>query len=379
MGLELHNRKTSLSMDQPPIEEAIEKHVIIPWPIQSPPTIISGLLVATNKTQLRLCMNPSYLNLFLHYNPVSYENLTDLKNLELPGDWGSTMDDKSGYWRLPMHPSTWPYLAFQFDNKLYCFTHLPFGISSACFIYTTLKQTIIQPPREWGTRCIKMIYDTASLQTSQPRAQAQAFALALLYAAIGFTLNKKSLLKASQHFKFLGLLVDLQKRMFQVPEDKNSDLTAQINQLLAETHISNRTLAQVAGKLSSMSLALDLAPLLSNAIIHCKQGLTDWDTLYPSSEALKEDLTLSHTILTTINGKHWDARDNVIQVVGDASESAIAAFTPNNELPHPIVIPFTQPQALAAHQHTWASTAREVLAQFHVLRTFQSVRPGFLF
>eukprot|EP00798_Chlamydomonas_sp_ICE-L_P002821 gene2821-12566_t len=124
--------------------------------------------------------------------------------------------------------------------------------------------------------------------------------------------------------------------MFQVPEDKIADLSAQINQLQAETEVSNRALAQVAGKLSAMSQALDLAPLLSTSIIHCEQGLANWDSLYPSTHALKEDLSLSLSILTSKNGKHWDARDQVVRVVGDASESAVAAFTMDNELDHPI-------------------------------------------
>eukprot|EP00798_Chlamydomonas_sp_ICE-L_P020736 gene20736-27552_t len=66
----------------------------------------------------------------------------------------------------------------------------------------------------------------------------------------------------------------------------------------AEAKVSNRALARVAEKLSAMSQALDLPPRLSTSIIHCEQGLADWDSLYPSTHALKEELSLFLSIFT---------------------------------------------------------------------------------
>lgn len=40
-------------------------------------------------------------------------------------------DDKSGYRQMPLHPSMWEYVAFQFEEQVYCFCVTPFGIAEA--------------------------------------------------------------------------------------------------------------------------------------------------------------------------------------------------------------------------------------------------------
>ena len=55
---------------------------------------------------------------------------------------------------------------------------------------------------------------------------------------------------------------------------------------------------------------------------------------YPTPEALKEDMSLMVEMMGTSEGRRWSLRSesiSVIRVVGDASETQLAAFTPNNE------------------------------------------------
>ena len=48
-----------------------------------------------------------YVNLFMRYNPLQYEKLSDLIDMLGPANYMTTSDDKSGYWQLPLHPDMW--------------------------------------------------------------------------------------------------------------------------------------------------------------------------------------------------------------------------------------------------------------------------------
>lgn len=68
--------------------------------------------------------------------PFKYEQLQDAIDLIRLGSFMWTTDLKSGYHQLPMHPSAYPYLGARVGGQLYVLTCLPFGIASACRIYT---------------------------------------------------------------------------------------------------------------------------------------------------------------------------------------------------------------------------------------------------
>lgn len=142
------------------ITKGIAKGVMAVWPGPDPPTIVNGIKVVDDKfPKLRFCLVPMYINVFLRYEPVTYEWLQDLVNIIEPGDFMSTSDDKSGYWQLDMHPDMWQYLGFQYKGVYYCFKVLPFGVSTACWIYTVLKKELYRPMREAGARLQFLIDD----------------------------------------------------------------------------------------------------------------------------------------------------------------------------------------------------------------------------
>ena len=122
-----------------------------------PPVVVNGLRVVDEKfPKLRLCINPMYLNLFMRYKPVQYERLSEVADMAMEGDYAFTTDDKSGYWQ---HVEMWKYMAFRVKGKTYCFTHLPFGLSPACYVYTYVKQEIYRPLQAAGLRMDFLIDD----------------------------------------------------------------------------------------------------------------------------------------------------------------------------------------------------------------------------
>ncbi|GAX85997.1 hypothetical protein CEUSTIGMA_g13413.t1 [Chlamydomonas eustigma] len=198
------------------------------------------------------------------YQRVQYERLSDVSHLAGPGDFAFSTDDKSGYWQLPLHPAMWKYLAFMWEGRVYCFTHLPFGVAPACFIYTRVKQELYRPLRKWGFRLVALI---DSRQKGEARTAFQASAMARLLKALGWSRwslsTPKCQLLPSQFLKFLGLMVDLKTQAFHVPLEKEAQLQSLIGALQkGEMVVADRAVASLAGKVMALAPALELAPLV---------------------------------------------------------------------------------------------------------------------
>ena len=74
-------------------------------------------------------------------------------------DWMFTFDLKSGYHHIQIFPPHYTYLGFSFTDvrgvvRYFCFTVLPFGLSSAGFIFSKVLRELI---RYWHNNFIKVV------------------------------------------------------------------------------------------------------------------------------------------------------------------------------------------------------------------------------
>lgn len=123
-------------------DELMASGVLVGWDKLSTvkPQIVNGLGVVKNhKGKLRLILDCRYLNLFLPYERFKYEQLSGAVDLLQPNDYFVLTDTKSGYHHITMHKDTWAYLAIEVDGKSYAYTHMPFGLATACRIYTIVR------------------------------------------------------------------------------------------------------------------------------------------------------------------------------------------------------------------------------------------------
>ena len=69
---------------------------------------------------------------------------------------------------------------------------------------------------------------------------------------------------------------------------------------------------------------------------------------------------------------------NEAQVAGDASEIAFAAYTPNGEYSHPIVVSFTAEQMLLMATNRFSSTLREIMCMLVITKVLLQQAPELL-
>jgi len=94
---------------------------------------------ATGK--LRLVLNLRYLNQFLTFK---CENLHVAALMFEKDEYLFKFNLKLGYHHVDIHPECYKFLGFQWKGVFYVFKVLPFGLSSACYLFTKLLRPLIR-------------------------------------------------------------------------------------------------------------------------------------------------------------------------------------------------------------------------------------------
>jgi len=169
-------------------------------------TVVNGLGVVEDRTgKKRPILDARYISAFDRYSPFHYEKLSEVA--EYLGSEGCFMltDLKSGYHQLKMHPDTYRFLCIEFGGQLYYFTHLPFGVSSACKTYTVLMSEVYRPLRQAGQRLTALMDDALFEFEDDEHARARALAIEKVMSALGFFFSeKKCQFQPVREGKFLG-------------------------------------------------------------------------------------------------------------------------------------------------------------------------------
>ena len=157
------------------------------------------------------------------------------------GDYAFKVDLQDAYFHVPIHPSSRKYLRFAFENRVYQFQVLPFGLNTAPQVFTRLGHTVTGYLHRQGISVIPYLDDWL-IHHPDPevllRHQAQ---LMNTLDLVGFVLNrKKSELDLTQDIQFLGIRLRLDLGEASLPESKAWEIVARTRHL-ASLHVLSYT------------------------------------------------------------------------------------------------------------------------------------------
>ena len=152
------------------------------------------------------------------------ENMQQLQDVLLPKDWMVKIDLKEAYYSVPIHPQCEALLRVWWNNKLFNFSCLPFGLSSAPRAFTKLLKPVVAFLRERGVHLIIYIDDILIMADKKKEKTAFHQTLALdMLECLGFLVDyDKSILVPVQEklIEFLGFLVDSASMKISLPQEK---------------------------------------------------------------------------------------------------------------------------------------------------------------
>ena len=98
-------------------------------------------------------------------------SIRTVKGLLMPGDWLVKLDLKDVYLSVPIHVSHQKFLRFRWERKEWQFQVLPFGLSSAPYIFTTVMNPVVATMRQLGIRLILYLGDMLIIDQDKDRVE----------------------------------------------------------------------------------------------------------------------------------------------------------------------------------------------------------------
>ena len=151
------------------------------------------------------------------------------------GDFMTKVDLKDAYFTIPIRVEDRKYLRFAWQNKMFQFNCLPFGLSSAPWVFTKTSRAAVVVLRSLGSRLIIYIDDILIMAESTLKAKDHTEGLIFLLENLGFIINyPKSQLTPCKEIDFLGFTVNSETMTMCLPAEKKIKKTRSEEKKLLE-------------------------------------------------------------------------------------------------------------------------------------------------
>ena len=341
--------------------------------LESAPHVCSPLSVVVNtKGKKRLVINLRYLNQFLKKESFKYEDLRTLLTLLKTQDYLCKFDLKSGYHHVEITNLHWKYLGFQWgtndEQQYYVFTVLPFGLATACYVFTKLIRPLVKHWRGQGLRAVVYLDDGIVAANGMEAARRASEMVKQDLARAGFVAHKeKSQWTPSQKMQWLGFDLDLEEGVVSVPPHKIQRLQDALTGLGECHYAPAKQIASLVGNIMSMSIALGpVARLMTRSLYALLNSRHSWYEKLQVSPEAAEELQFWCKCFPDFNGQNiWRSPSAVRVIYSDASDTGFGGYM----VEHGPQIAHGQWSAWEAQQ---SSTWRELKAVSTVLQSFAS-------
>ena len=272
----------------------------------------------------RLVVNLRPLNRFIMKCHFKMEGAGMLRDLLQRNDWLVSIDLKDAYLSILIAERDRKFLRFLWEEQIYEFRCLPFGLSSAPRVFTKLLKPVMALLRRQGIRTIIFLDDMLIMGQSKEELVDQVGEILQFLQLLGFVINQeKSVLSPSHTIQFLGFMVDSALMMISLPQKKVEDIAKACQAALLQGTLSVRDLSRLIGQMSATMRAVLPAPLCYRNLQRIKnQSLSrshSFEAIVTLDDSAKEELLWWVHQLATWNGRTILSETPDLVVESDAS------------------------------------------------------------
>lgn len=245
----------------------------------------------------RLVINLKSLNQFVRADHFKLEDQRTVARLIQQDMFLATLDLKDAYFLVPISESDKKYLTFKFQDNLYHFNVLPFGLNCAPLIFTKLLKPVLVFLRKRQFMSVAYLDDFLLLGASYTDCLNNVKLTIHTLENLGFIINyTKSRLLPVRKCQYLGFIYNSIDLTISLPNLKILALIKLITDVMRRKKCVIRIFAKVTGKLVSICPAvrygwLHLKPFERAKYRALKQSQGDYNKIMEIPESLLSDIS----------------------------------------------------------------------------------------
>jgi len=206
----------------------------------------------------RLVLNLKNLNNFVYSPHFKMEDYRTVCNVITKNCYMAVVDLKDAYHSVSIADAFRKFLRFIWKDKIYEYRCLPFGLSSAPFVFTKLMKPVLGYLRSAGFLNVGFLDDFLLFGQTFSDCQKNVVFTTQLLQSLGFSINyEKSQLTPSKSIKYLGFIFDSESLTLRLTDEKVRDISNLCVRVSNEPSISILTCSKLIGTLVAASPAVE--------------------------------------------------------------------------------------------------------------------------
>ena len=269
----------------------------------------------------RLCLDLSRnLNDFVTKRKFRLQAVKEAVLASSPGCWYGKMDLSSCFLSFPLAKESANKMHFKLDGKLFKFTSVPFGLTSAPRVISQLLDVVSSVMVDQGIKHIRYLDDFLFIDTNKNKVEQAMVKAAALLRDFGLCNNLEKLEGPAQAMEFLGVMIDSRSESLYLPEEKIAAMKASLTATLSMRAPGVKHLRSLLGTMSHLSSVLPAARPFMRSLVDQVYRRKACKGRRRLSRILREDLKFWGEALEGWNGtQKWCSKEEPIVVAMDAS------------------------------------------------------------
>lgn len=167
------------------------------------------------------------------------------------------------YYHIQVDPKYWKYLCFRWKGKVYCFTVLPFGITSALCIFTPVLSVIIKHWRDqFNIRVLPFMDDLTGASRTAALGAVQGKLMIAHLRNLSWIIQLKKVVGVPSPLPIieaLGVLINFPAQLYQAAPKKVEEVKVLATSIASKKTVMERDLTRLAGCIMCIMIAVGSA------------------------------------------------------------------------------------------------------------------------
>jgi len=313
------------------VKELVDSGRVVKTPFK--PIVVNPLSVSENKSgKKRLILDLRITNKCIWKEKIVFEDQRVALDYFTKGGFCFKFDIEKAYHHFDICSKHQTFLGFSVDGEYYCFTVLPFGLTSSPYLFTKCLRDLVKFWRSNAIQIVLFLDDGWGTNRNKDLCAHDSYFVKDSLSKAGFSISdKKCLWEPVQQLEWIGYMWNAEEFSISIPERRITDLMSSLQSIIDNLPFTTaRKLAQCVGKIISMQAVVgNIAKLMSKYIYMYIETRVSWDSVLrlEANDPCIEELVFWNDNVKSLNLKRLlDYAVPEVIIYSDASSVATGAY-----------------------------------------------------